>query len=237
MSTPALMLLLLFGPSGCEESPSSKSTPAPSSQASKPSATTTATATAAATAVAEALPVAALKKELKCPAPRSTDPCDVLDNFASCVPTDKVVPSGDGRWMGVGYVVKAGEYTEQITLVRARRVPLVDVGPGQLPIKVSIVKLPDEETVAHRHAMKAINKLKRDDVPRKDNAAIDYVKKRQEWPEAFATPAKENQVYIAVEGGAYLCERSNQRMIVVKRDKARKHAADGLYAVLWPVSW
>ena len=183
------------------------------------------------------LSVALLRKELGCPSKRATEPCGVLDSFTACQPMDRVAPSGDARWMGYGYEVKEGEFVEQVTLVRVRRVPLNDVGPGQMPLKVSIVELPDDEVSAQRHAKKAIDKLSRDDVPKSTNAAVNYVKKRKPWPESFAVQAQEKQVYVAVEDGAYLCNASDQRLLVVQRAKARKSPADGLYAVLWPVSW
>jgi hypothetical protein len=111
------------------------------------------------------------------------------------------------------------------------------VGPGQLPVKIGIDTIPDDRAAERRHAEKAVRAYKRGDVTTPTNQAVRYVKERTEWPEAFAMQTTGPQVYVAVAGGAYLCARQDQRLIVVKRAGSRSHPADGIYAVLWPVTW
>ena len=113
----------------------------------------------------------------------------------------------------------------------------MQLSPGQLQVKIGIDTIPDDRDAERRHAEKAIRAFKRGDVATASNQAIRYVKERPDWPEAFAMQARGNEVYAAVAGGAYLCGRKDQRLIVVKRAGSRSHPADGIYAVMWPVTW
>ena len=183
------------------------------------------------------LDAAALIKSLKCGGPRTTGPCQILSDFKACRPAEKIAPSGDGRWLGNGYVVDDGAFTEELSILRIHRVPLADVSGGQLPLRIAITPMPEDDPAILRQAKKAIGKLGRGDVARKNNSAIKYITERTEWSDTFSIQAEDNQIYVTSEGGAYICELPDQRILVVRRASQRKHAADGLYAVLWPVTW
>lgn len=224
----ALSICLL----GCDDKPK----PAPTATAS-------ASATAATTSQAPTMPppkpldVAGLKQALKCGS-GGHGPCGVLDAFTACTEWNPVSQSGDSRWLGEGSVVTKGAFVDQITLMRSKRVPLDEVGPGQLPAKIGIAALPDDLSTELGHARKAINAFKRGDVPKQNiNAAITFVKQKDDWPDAFSMQAEQYEVYVAVEGGAHLCYLENQRLLVVKLSGNREHKADGVYATLWAVTW
>jgi hypothetical protein len=230
--TSALCLLALLQ-SACEDSPK----PAPGAPSASVATTTTPTASAAAAVpTPEPLDVAALDAALKCGG-KGHGPCAVLQDFHDCIAWSPVTASGDARWLGEGYVVSRGAFVDQLTLVRSKRVPTTEVGAGQLPVRIGIAAIPDDMAAERTHAEKAIKAFKRSDVARKGNQAIDYIKSRTDWPEAFAMQSKNNQVYVAVEGGVHLCALKDQRLLMVKASTNRAHPADGVYATLWAVSW
>ncbi len=229
----SLVSCALFVTASCDK----KSPPPTASSAAPSAAAVSAKPTAeAAPPTPAALKGAELQKSLKCAAKRTTEPCQVLADFKYCEPF-KIPPSGDGRWIGNGYLVKDGAFTEEVTLLRARRVPLKKVAKGQLPIKLGVARLPSEEVAAQRHAKKAIGKLSRHDVVKDNNEAVRYLNKLNTWHESSTVEAEHNQVYGLADGGVYLCALKDQRLLLVKRAKTPKHPADGLYAVLWPVTW
>ena len=226
------LLVTAFGLAGCDDKP--KQPAAPPTTSASATATTT---TAQALPTPKALDVKALKASLKC-GTGGHGPCGVLDAFTGCISWSPVTSGGDGRWLGEGYIVKKGAFLDELTLLRSKRVPLADVGPGQLPAKIGITSVPDDRSTVRAHARKAINAYKRGDVPKKNiNRAITYINERQDWPEAFSMKADGNQVYVAVDAGAHLCALKDQRLLVVKLSGNREHKADGVYATLYPVSW
>lgn len=214
----------------------------PSSPAAEGSAATAAVVTPASAPKAEPLPkpekldVASLRSALKC-AGKAAGPCEVLEDFKECGPFNPVTQSGEGRWLGKGYVVKNAAFVEEFTLLRSKAVPASQVGAGTLQARMAIDNIPDDRGGEKSNAEKAINAFERGDVPLPTNTAIRYVKERAEWSEAPVMAAEDNQLYVASGSGAYLCARSKQRVYLIRRSSTRTHAADGVYAVLWPVSW
>ena len=183
----------------------------------------------------EKLDVSALKASLKCG--QASGPCAVLEDFKECIPWNPVTKSGEGRWMGKGYVVKNGAFIDEYTLVRTKGVATSQVAAGALPALVAIDNIPDARGGEKSNAEKAVNAFERGDVALPTNTAIHYVKERTEWSDAPVMAAEDNQLYVATGSGAYLCARSNQRLMLVRRSPSRSHAGDGVYAILWPVSW
>lgn len=185
----------------------------------------------------DALDVAALQKALKCGG-AGHGPCNVLAAFKDCKKWSPITDSGDGRWVGMANIVKKGAFTEELMLLRSKRVNVTDVGPGQLNVKIAMATIPDTYAAEQRHARKALDAYKRGDVPTATNQGVVYIKKRENWQDAFAMQAKANQIFVADQGGAYLCQMTtDQRLLVIRKSNTRDHAADGVYAVFYPVSW
>lgn len=230
-SALAAMLLVLVA---CEDPP--KPTPAPSAETARASAAKPTASAEKTVPPPEPLDVEALKKSLKC-GKGGHGPCEVLQDFEDCLPFDPVTQSGDGRWLGQGYVVKKSAFVEELTLLRSRRVPTAEVGPGQLGAKIALGNIPDDRVAERRHAEVAVRAFRRGDVTKRTNAAVDYIKERQDWQEAFSMKAKDNQIYIAAMAGGFLCSKDKQRLLLVQKSGDREHGADGVYAELWPISW
>lgn len=184
----------------------------------------------------EKLDVDAIKAALKCTG-KASGPCALLEEWKECAPMDPVTQSGEGRWMGRGYLVKKGEFIDEYTLLRSRAVPSSQVGAGMLPAKIAIDSIPDDRGGERANAEKAILAYERGDVPLPTNTAVRYLKERTEWSEAPVQSAEANQLYVATGSGAYLCAGQKQRLLVIRRSSTRTHAGDGVYAVLWPVTW
>ncbi|MRG96843.1 hypothetical protein [Polyangium spumosum] len=219
-------------PAGDSAAPEGTGAPAPTSAAPAPTPTAAAPVTAP-----DDLDTAALKKTLKCAADAKSGPCAVVNAFGSCKPWNAVVPSGDGRWIGRGVRVEGGKTTEEVTILRARRVPANEVGPGQLPAKVGIADITKEDGAAFTQADRLIRTLERSDVPPRSNATLAYLKKRETWPEGFSMKTVGGQVYVASEGGAFVCQGPKQELYLVRRAATRGGSGDGLYATLFAVSW
>ena len=183
------------------------------------------------------LDVPATQKALKCAGDTKSGACGVLAKMASCAAWNPVVPSGDGRWLGRGWLVEGAKTTDQITLVRARRVPTGDVGPGQVGARIAVTDLPREEGAAFDQAERAIRAFERADVPPRSSPTLEYVKKRTDWPEAFAARTVSGQIYALTQNGTYLCQGPGRSLLVAQRTSAQSTSSDGLYAELWPTSW
>jgi hypothetical protein len=223
--------------------------PAPGS-AGAPSATATAAATSTAAAATATVPsaadlppppadldIAALQKTLACAATAKSGPCAVLAAMTSCKPWSAEAPSGDGRWLGRGFEVDGKKTTEQVTIMRLRRVPTSEVGPGQLPARVALAFIDKDEGTAFGEADKAIRQLERSDVPPKGNAAIAHLKAMSQWAEVFVTRTAGGHVYGLAHGGMFACEGSKRELLVVRRGSTRTGTGDGLYATLWATTW
>jgi hypothetical protein len=193
--------------------------------------------TAAAPPAPPDVDVAQIQKALKCGGDARSGVCGVLAKMASCKAWDPIVPSGDGRWLGRGWVVEGAKTTDQVTMLRARRVPTSEVGPGQLGVRIAIADLPKQEGAAFEQADRALRALERADVPPKSSPTLEYVKQRTQWSEAAALRTAGGQVYALTSGGAYLCQSPGRAVLVAQRDPAHGASGDGLYAELWPTSW
>jgi len=234
-STFAVVLGLVLA--ACQGKPASEGAPSAGAAASAPAGNVAPKPTAEPLPKPEKLDVAALRAALKCSGKPVAGPCEVLEDFKECGAMNPVTQSGEGRWLGKGYLVKNGAFVEEFTLLRSHGAPASQVGAGTLPARMAIDSIPDERSGERTNAEKAINAFERGDVPLPTNTAIRYVKERAEWSEAPVMAAEDNQLYIATGSGAYLCSRTKQRVLLIRRSSTRTHAADGVYAVLWPVSW
>jgi hypothetical protein len=223
---------------GCEK-PSGGGAPSSSSSAqasAAPAAQAPPTSTAPASPPPDDLDVAALQKALKCPPDPKSGACRVLSQFATCKEWSAASPSGDARWLGRGYVVEGAKTSEQILMVRSKRVPSSEVAPGQLPVKVAITDLPKEEGAAFDQAERAIRSYERSDVPPRSNPTLEYIKKRADWPDEHAARTKSGQVFVNKGGGAYACQGAKQQLLVIQRSGG-SGSGDGVYAELWATTW
>jgi hypothetical protein len=216
---------------------SSAQSSAPPSPPPPPAASTASTALDTVPTAPADLDVKALQKQLSCAADAKSGPCAIVAAFASCTQWNASTPSGDGRWIGRAHRVEGGKTTEEFAIFRARRVPLNEVAPGQLPLKIGIDSIAKSEGAAWEQADRAIRAFSRHDVPPRGNAAVEYMKRKDTWPEGFAVRTTAGHVYVVLEGGAFVCQGQHQQLIVVHRAATRGGKADGLYAEVWPSTW
>jgi len=218
----------------CDDKPSPTATPSatPAATTAKPAAKPTAKPPPP-----EALAVNDLKKSLGCVADAKEGPCAVLEAFGDCVAWSGQTDGGDGRWIGVGYDRHDGKVTEEVTIVRARRVPLDEVGPGQIGAKLAVSSIPNDKTTLIQEGKRAAKALFRGDIPKPQNPAMKYVNERKDWSESFAYEAKQNQVFAQGGGGSYFCNLKDQRLLVIKLADVKANPGDGVYAMVRPTKW
>jgi|HubBroStandDraft_6_1064221.scaffolds.fasta_scaffold69191_2 hypothetical protein len=237
MSRP-LLALAVIALSACDQPAgvASSASAAPVTSVA-PAAPSPAPAPAAAPPAPDDLDTASVLKNLKCGGDTKTGPCGVVARVSKCTAWEPIVPSGDGRWLGRGWSVDGAKTTDQITVVRARRVPMGEVGAGQIGAKVAIAELPKQEGPAYEQAERTIRAYERKDVPPKSSPTVEYVKQRADWPESFAMRTAGGQVYALTQNGTYMCQGPNHELLVVQRGATHGASADGLYAELWATSW
>jgi hypothetical protein len=185
----------------------------------------------------EDLDIKGLQKQLACPADPKNSPCSILAAFSSCTQWSATTPSGDGRWIGRGYRVEGGKTTDEFVIFRARRVPQNEVAPGQLPLKVGIADIAKAEGAAWEQADRAIKAFSHHDVPPRGNAAVEFLKRKENWPEGYVVRTAGGQAYVVLEGGAFVCQGTHQQLLLVHRAASRSGKGDGVYAEVWPSSW
>lgn len=244
LRSPARLVALsgLFALAACD---GSKGGPSGASSGATTAAASAATAAAATTTSApvEAPPppedfdVSAQQKALKCAADAKSGACAVLAAMKTCTAWAAAPPSGEGRWLGRGASIEGGKTTDTFVVLRSKRVPLTEVGPGQIGAKIAVAEIPKEEKNAFEQADRAVRTFERGDVVPKSNAAIEYLTKLAQWPDAYATRTKAGHAYIITHGGAFVCAGPKQQLYVARRSATRASAGDGIYAELWPVSW
>ncbi|MEP7124548.1 MAG: hypothetical protein ABJE95_26705 [Byssovorax sp.] len=192
---------------------------------------------------AEAMPppddldVASAQKALKCATDAKSGACGVLAKYSTCTPWNAVSPSGDARYVGRGTLVEGAKSTESVVVLRSKRVPLNEVGPGQLGVKIGLGEITKEDGSAFDQSGPAIRSFERSDAPGKANATIEYVKQRTQWTEAFANKTVGGQVYAIMKAGTFLCQGARQSVLMVQKAGSRTSNGDGLYAELWQASW
>lgn len=239
VSVVSLAATVIAAASGCDKAPTPGSGAASASVSAPPPVSAPApTPAQPAPPPPDDLDAAALLKALKCVADSKLGPCRVLAGFASCNKDwNPVSPSGDARWLGAGYVVENGKTTEIISIVRSKRVPTTEIAPGQLPVKIGIAELEKQEGAAYDQAGRAVRAFERGDQPPRSSPTLEYIKKRENWPESFASKTVGGQVYSITQGGTFVCQGKKQQLLVVQRSSSKASSGDGLYAELYPTSW
>jgi hypothetical protein len=237
MRSPLLLAYLPLAVLACTSGKPSDGASTASAPASAPPVASSAAPAVPAAPPPDDLDVGELQKALKCAADAKSGPCALLAKIADCKPWGASVPSGDGRWLGRAFVVDAGKATDGFAVLRLKQVPLVDVGPGQLPVKIGFAQLTKDDGAAFDQADRAIRSYERGDVPQKSNAALEHLKQRATWPDAYAVRTVKGNVYGIAQGGLFACQGPRQQLIVVQRAATRGSGGDGLYAELWATSW
>ena len=227
------LALCALAAAGCDPAPKPDATPAQQTTAAAPPPTAAEPPPPPPTD----LDVAELKAALKCPAEAKSGPCAVLAKMSSCTPWSASVPSGDGRWLGRGWVVAEGKTTEAFMGLRLKTVPTSEVGPGQLPLKIGLAEITKESSDAHANADRALRAFERGDVPPRASPTLTYLKERSEWPDAPARRTQGGHVFAVAQGGAYYCEGPKRTVLAVQQAETRRGSGDGIYAELWATSW
>jgi hypothetical protein len=183
--------------------------------------------------------VTALRKLLGCTPADGRGPCKVLDTMAHCTPWNPVAPSGDGRYMGKGWLVQGTNIEERVAILRSHSVPAGATASWQLPVKIAFGEIRPDAGPAFAQSGRAINAYERHDVPPAKNAAVDFLKETTDWHnESRAVRTSGTMVETFSDSPAYLCRGPDQEVVLVEQGfGAEGKSADGLYARVWASSW
>jgi hypothetical protein len=186
------------------------------------------------------LDVGAVQKLLHCAPDATSGPCKVLAAMGACTAWNAVSPSGEGRYIGRGWVVQGTSTEEHVTILRARTLTASETANGQLPVKISLGEVPTDAGPAYAQAGRAVNAYERHDVPPARNSTVAYLKEKTDWPSdsrAMRTTGK--MVKTFSDRAAFLCQGVGQDVLLVQPAHAGPAGttADGLYADLWPSTW
>jgi hypothetical protein len=185
------------------------------------------------------LDVAALSKALRCAAGAEGGACRVLDAMRRCHAWSATTPSGEGRYIGRGWVVQDGSSSDEITIVRAHTAARSELASWMLPLKMAIARIPPDAGPAFAQATKAIDAYARHDVPKVKNAAVDFLKQKSDWP-AEVPAVRTTGVMVQTFSGrpAFLCEGPDQQLVLVQPHAGAANTnGNGLYVELWAASW
>lgn len=230
----ALVAVALLATAACDEKGPS---PAPAQSAASASAAAKAPPPAEPAPPPPDLDVAAQQSALGCPRAHK-DACRILAEFASAGTWQAQMPSGEGAWVGRAVVVSGKLDSVESLVLGARRVPTSEVGPGDLPLKVALGPMPDEQRAA---TDKLVSALARGDTVPKSNVALAYAKSWKPASARIATKTTGSSLRLVSDAAVYVRQTSSQKVLVVQIAAATPGkivaAGDASYAELWPVSW
>ena len=190
--------------------------------------------------VPEDLDVAALQTSLKCPGSAYKAVCELLEDFktAGAWNTD-TIRGVDARYFGKGFNVQDDKAEEQLYFMVAKKVPLNETAPGDLPLKLVFRTV--DSTLANERAAapKLLRLLERDDAVGKGNQTAIYLSSYavSHWDSVSAS--KGVSTFAQFGSGAYVRMAGGRKLILVNPTplKPGGKVGEGAYSVLYPVSW
>jgi hypothetical protein len=183
------------------------------------------------------LEIAYLESQLKCPNRATPNACRILKAFGQATRQVGQVPSGDGRWIGMGYRVEHGSEKAEAQMLSMTNVSSNSVGPTDLPIRIAMDPLPDEKSKDGRKVLRLL--MRRDSLP-SNSRTLTSVKAWRSGNGRIGMATTGLSVRLLAEEATFV-RQANGNMVVIRQRTpppgASPPGADGLYAELWPVTW
>jgi hypothetical protein len=183
------------------------------------------------------LDVADLDQQLKCPNRSTPNACRILKAFGQATRQVGQVPSGDGRWLGMGYRVERGRETTEAQMLSISNVPSNSVGPSDMPVRIAMEPLPDEKGREGRRVLRSL--MHGDSLP-SNSRTLAAVKAWRSLNARIGMATTGLSVRLLAEEATFV-RQANGNMVVIRQRTPAPGApppgADGLYAELWPVKW
>lgn len=104
-------------------------------------------------------------------------------------------------------------------------------------MKIGVAEIHKQEGAAYDQAGRAIRAFERGDTAPRTSPTLEYVKKRDSWPESFASKTVGGQVYSISQGGLFVCQGKKQQIFLVQEVGVASVVGRRAYAKLWPISW
>lgn len=222
---------------GCE-----KKSPTPTQQA----------ASASATVVPEPVPepkkrepvtdidMQDLLKAMGCPSKTNVAACEVLEGFDKAEPWDLTTIRGDmARYFGQATTYKAGVPEQRWVFMLVKKMPLNEIEPGDLAVRVALRDLDPNLVAENKHADKLLYLLKQDDAVSKRNRTSEYILgyNANSWDSAAPTKGKSTILHIG--GGTFVRQDAKRRLCLVSIEARQPGAAqvDATFVRLYPLAW
>jgi hypothetical protein len=182
----------------------------------------------------------ALQASMKCPGTTFKAACEILDEFKKGTAWDfTLIHGADARYFGRGVEATASGVVERYFFLIARRVPLNEVSGSDLPIKQVFRPLESSREVEIAQAPKLLRLLEKDDAVSKTIQTAKYVLEYAPATWEGAAASKGISTFAQTGSGAYVRMVDRRRLVWVQPAVARPggSAAEGTYAILYPLSW
>lgn len=181
-----------------------------------------------------------IQEQLKCPAKGHKAACDVLEGFETGKKWDlTTIQSQEARYFGKAIGYKDGVPEERWVFLLVKKVPLNEVTPGDLPLRVALRDLDKSRVAENQHAEKLLWLLQRDDSISKRNTTANFILTytSNNWDSAAPTDGASTILHIA--GGTYVREGKGRSLHVINIEAARPGSTsiDGTMVQLYPISW
>jgi hypothetical protein len=181
------------------------------------------------------LDVEALRQRLGCSAGKAKHACSILAEFAQAGRWSGETPSGEGRWLGDAYTLAKESEKREIVILVAKRAGTSQIGPSDLPIRVTLGSLPGS---TWRDAAKLIRALASSSNVSKSNPAVKYVRDFSSPTDRGAVASAGTSVRLIAEESVYLRQGSGRKVLMVRLANGPSAASgDGTYAELWSTTW
>lgn len=188
----------------------------------------------------EDVDVSGLKQSLRCPSKGHAAACEVLDGFEQAEAWNLTTIRSDvARYFGQATEIKNGVSQSRWVFMIVRRLPLNEVHPGNLAIRVALRDLEDKLTAENAHAPRLWRVLKHDNAVAKGNRMVDYLQTYtpSTWDTAGPTSGKSSILHVGE--GMYVRQDAKQALYVVNLPPARPGSSehDATLIKLYPISW
>lgn len=188
----------------------------------------------------EDVDVSGLKQFLRCPSKGHVAACEVLEGFEQAESWNLTTIHNDvARYFGQATEIKNGVSQSRWVFMIVRRLPLNEVHPGNLAIRVALRDLEEKLTAENANAPRLWRVLKHDNAAAKRNRMVDYLQTYapSTWDTAGPTSGKSSILHVGE--GMYVRQDAKYALYIVSVPPTRpgSNEHDATLIKLYPVSW
>lgn len=181
-----------------------------------------------------------LLQAMGCPSKTHHAACEVLEGFDKAEPWDLTTIRGDmARYFGQATTYKDGVAEQRWVFMLVKKMPLNEIEPGDLAVRVALRDLDPNLVAENKHADKLLYLLKQDDAISKRNQTSEYILGYNSNSWDSAAPTKGKSTILHIGGGTYVRQDDKRRLYLISMEARRPGAAqaDATLVRLYPLSW